>query len=381
MNPFTAAMNTVATSVALAQYVSTRAVNLDRLYLARFLPPVRSTQAEIQGGSFRIITEPAALTAVDSPYAKVGEIQSVEFKGDTFKITAETKLNESQQDAMHARANAAILRAVQDGGVANTQSIFENFIARLNEDGIQLALDYGEEVYRAVALAYGKISVVDVNTGNAVSLDFGVPDGHKVSRTGAEAYDKASSKWWGDVQTARERLGVEPVALTDPATWNAIFNNPANAMVMVSGAAPVRLGADVWAYRVTQAAMTRKANGDIDYNFGQSSNDYRKNATVIVYGAKVDKAGAPYFWPQGRVTFLRESARRVEIIDGQIVQGALGVTHIGPNTEAGQQSTRYTKIYVPEGAEFEVRAKGSEDIAPHIEEPRNLFLAKTEIGV
>lgn len=378
MEPFSAALNTVASTVALANYVATRPVALDQLYLARFLPPVASTEAEIKTGSFRIVAEPAALTAVDSPYAKVGEIQSVEFTGTAFKITAETKLSEAQQDAMHARANAAILRAFQSGGTANVQAIYENFIARLNEDGIQVSLDYGEEIYRAIALAYGKIDVVDSKTGNVVQMDYGVPAEQKVTRTGNEAYDKPGSKFWDDVQAAREKLGVEPVAITDPTTWNAIMNNGANAIVSVGP--PIRAAANVWVYRIAQAAATRKADGSIEYNFGQPGNDYRKNATVIVYGAKADKPGAPYFWPKGRVSFLRETARRTELIDGQVVQGNLGVTHIAPNTESGQRSVRFTKIYVPEGSEFEVIAKGSEDIAPVIEEPRNLFLAKTEVG-
>lgn len=373
MDAFTAALQRLANAGALREYIATRPVALSNLYLARFLPPVRSTLAEIQTGNFRIITEPAALTAVDSPYAKVGEVQSTAFTGRTFKLTAEVKLSEANQDAMHARANAELIRAATSGTVANLQPIYENFIARLNEDGVQLALDYGEEVFRAIALSTGKVQVKDTNTGNGVSLDFEVPAEHKVSRTGNDAYDKPGSKFWDDVQTAREKLGVEPIAITNPTTWNAILNNPAHGIIAT---APVQLAPKVWSYTIGQAAKL----ADGTFNLGQRTLDYRRTATIIVYGSAVDKPGASYFWPTGRLTFMRESSRRVELIDGQVVRGALGVTHIGPNTEAGQASTRFNKVYVPEGNEFEVIAKGSVDLMPHVEEARNLFLAKTELG-
>lgn len=374
MNPFQAALARVI--AGLSAYTATRPVALNTLYLARFLPPVTSTLAEIQAGSFRIITEPAALTAVDSPYAKVGDIQAVEFSGRTFKLTAESKLNESLQDAMHAKANAALLRAAQgQTGGRNPQQVYEDFIAReVVENGVMLSLDFGEEVFRAIALAYGKISVKDSKTGNGVDLDFGVPADQQSSRTGADAYDKASSKFWDDVQAARQKLNVEPVAITDPTTFQAILNNQAHGVI---AEAPVQLATNVWSYRLSQAG--KDVNGN--YNLSQRSLDYRRSCTIISYGARADKPGAPYFWPTGRVTFVRTTERQTELIDGQIVAGGLGVTHIGPNTEAGQASTRYSNIYTPEGAPYEVIARGAEDVMPYIDQPRNLFLAKTEIGV
>ncbi len=373
MNPFQVALARL--TAGLNQYIATRPVALQNLYLANFLPPVSSTLAEIQTGSFRIITAPAALTAIDSPYAKVGELEAVEFTGRTFKITAEAKLNESLQDTMHARANAQLLRAAQGmAGGMNPQQVYENFISRVVEDGLMMSLDYGEEVFRAQALAYGKIMVKDSKTGNAVDLDFSVPDTHKVARAGTDAYDKAGSLFWTDVQAARDRLRVEPQGLTDPTTFAAIVNNPANGVIVRER---VQVTPTVTRYTLTQAAKT--ADGTT-FNLGQTTLDVLKSVTLWVYAGKADAADAPYFWPTGRVTYLRQSTREIELIDGQIVRGALGVTHIGPNTEAGQASTRFSKIYVPEGAEYEVIGKAAEDIMPYIEEARNLYLAKTEIG-
>lgn len=374
MDPFSVAL--AAIQSGLRQYVASRPVALQDMYLARFLPPVRSTEAEVKAGNFRITTSPAPITAVDSPYAKVGGIKVQDLNASGFKITAEAKLSEADQDQMHARAQNEIVRAYSTGGTANVQGIYENFIARMMEDGVLLSLDYGEELYRAVALAYGKLDVLDANTGLTAQADFHVPDTHKVKRTGGEAYNQSGSKFWDDVQTARERLNVEPVAITDPETWQAILNNPAHGILATE---PTRVAPNVWVYTITQAGKTIKADGSTEWNMSQRGLDYRKSAKVIVYGVKPDLDASGYLWPKGRVTFLRETTRRVELIDGQVVQGALGVTHILPNTESGQVSTRFAKIYRPEGAEYEVIGKASQDMLPHVQEGRNLFLAGTEL--
>lgn len=371
MEPFAAAIARL--TAGLQSYVATRQIALGNLFLARFLPPVASTEAEIKRGNFRIVTEPAALTAVDSPYAKVGKIRAVDFKGETFKITAESKLSEGDQDAMHARANAMIVQAYQQGGTASVQDVYENFISHVIEDGVSLSLDYGEEVFRAIALATGKVDVVDINTGNKVQIDYGVPATHKVARTlAAGGYDTTGSKLWEDVDTARIRLGVEPTGITDPTSATKIRNQAANGIIVTER--------QVLSPTVTREVWVQAArNADGSFNLGQKNLDVRLSVTMFIYGGKGDEESAAYFWPSGRLTFLRTTNRETELIDGQIVRGALGVTHIGPNTEEGQASRRHLNVYRPEGRRFEVIAQGAEDIVPDLQEVRNLFLAQTEL--
>ncbi|MFB9991230.1 hypothetical protein ACFFLM_04435 [Deinococcus oregonensis] len=376
MPPFNVALANLTRD--LRQYVRTRPIALQNMYLAQLLPPRRSTESEIKRGRFRIQTTPAPITAVDSPYAKVANIQMITFEGSTFKITAEAKLSEANQDQMHAQAQSAIVRAYQEGGSPDLVSVYQNFIGEVMEDGVMLSLDYGEEQARAITLAYGKMQVIDSNTGNAVDLVWDIPAEHKTNHTIAsgEAYHLAGSKFWDDVALARDRLNVEPVGITDPTTWAAILNNPAHGIIADE---PVQLGPQVWAYRIAQGAKTYKSDGSFEYNLSQRGLDYRRSGRIIVYGVKPDDATSPYLWPKGRVTYLRQTNRQTTLIDGQIVQGALGVTHIGPNTESGQQPERFGKIYIPEGAEWEVIAKGSQDMMTDIEEPRNLVLCRTEM--
>lgn len=370
MEPFAAAIARI--TAGLNEYIATRQLALNTLFLARFLPPVPSTEAEIKRSNFRIVTEPAALTAVDSPYAKVGSVRAGTFNGETFKITAESKLSESDQDTMHARANAQIVRAYRDGNIPSVQNVYEDFITRVVDDGVSLSLDYGEEVFRAIALATGKIDVVDANTGNAVQIDYKVPSNHKVARTAGESYDQAGSKFWDDVDAARQRLQVEPVGITDPNTAAKIKNQAKNGIIV--------LDRQILSTTVTMETWVKAAtNVDGSFNMGQRSLDVRLSVTIYIYGGKGDAENAPYFWPQGRLTFLRLSSREVQLIDGQVVRGALGVTHIGPNTEQGQESRRHIDVYRPQGRAYEVIAQGAEDIVPDIQEARNLFLAQTEL--
>lgn len=222
------------------------------------------------------------------------------------------------------------------------------------------------------------MQVIDSNTGNSVDLAWDVPAEHKVTHTTAsgEAYHLAGSKFWDDVALAREKLNIEPVGMTDPTTWNAILSNPAHGIIADE---PVQLGPQVWAYRIAQAARTYKSDGSFEYNLSQRGLDYRRSGRIIVYGVKPDDSTSPYLWPKGRLTFVRQTNRTTTLIDGQVVSGNIGVTHIGPNTEAGQQPERFSTIYIPQGAEYEIVAKGSEDLMPDIEEPRNLVLCKTEL--
>lgn len=376
MTPFNKALSELSRD--LQQYVSTRPIAIKNFYLAQILPPRRSTLQEVQRGRFRILTTPAPITGVDSPYAKVAKIQSIEFQGHTFKIAAEAKLTEANQDQMHARAQSEIVRSFERGQRANLDKVYKNFIATIMEDGVLLSLDYGQERARAITLAYGKMQVLDSNTGLGTDLVWDIPSTHRVERTTAatDAYHLPGSKFWDDVQTARERLNVEPVAITDPTTWQAILNNPVHGIIAER---PTQLGPQVWSYSISQAGKTQKSDGSWEFNLTQRGIDYRKSARIIVYGLKPDEENAPYIWPKGRITFLRRTNRETTLIDGQIVQGGLGVTHIGPNTESGQKSERFSKIYVPEGAEYEVIAKGSEDLMPDIEEAHNLFLVGTEL--
>ena len=48
-------------NAGLRRYIATRPIATQDMFLARFLPPVRGTQADIKaGGNFRITTAPAA---------------------------------------------------------------------------------------------------------------------------------------------------------------------------------------------------------------------------------------------------------------------------------------------------------------------------------
>ena len=361
---FATALSTVTNPAALQTYIATRKIALENLFLAQILPPVRSTLADIRYGYFRVVTTPAPLTGVDSPYDAVGSIQAVDFNGSTFKIAGKAILSEANQDMMHSRANDSFLNG------QTSQGVFQDFIMSLIEDGVSMSLDYGEEVTRAAALATGKLNLVQGNIN--VQADFGVPADYRYDRstTVKGGYAGASSTFWADVFAIRDKLFVEPEAITDPTTANAILNNPVNKVVVL---ARVQVSPTVVKLTLGRYAQVNGANSSLQ------DPDSRANLTLWVYGNRGDSATAPYFWPTGNITFMRRDQRPVQLIDGQIVRGTLGVTHIGPNTESGLRSQRYLNVYTDEARPYQVIALGAEDILPQIREPRNLILVATTV--
>ena len=361
---FATALATITNPAALQEYIATRKIALENLFLAQILPPVRSTLADIRYGYFRVVATPAPLTAVDSPYDAVSSIQTVDFNGATFKIAGKAILSEANQDMMHSRANDSFLNG------QTSQGVFQNFIMSLIEDGVSLSLDYGEEVTRAAALATGRLNLVQGNIN--VSADFGVPADYRFDRstTVKGGYAGASSTFWADVFAARDKLFVEPEGITDPTTANAILNNPVNKIVVSER---TQVSPTVIKYVLGRYAQVNGANSSL------LDPEARARLTLWVYGNRGDSATAPYFWPTGNLTFMRRDQRPVQLIDGQIVRGSLGVTHIGPNTESGLRSQRYLNVYTDEARPFQVIALGAEDILPQIREPRNLILVATTV--
>lgn len=354
---------------AINEYISTRRVDLSRNFLARFLPPVTSSDADIRAGNIRIRAGIAGMTATDSPYAKVGSAKATEFKGSTIKLTAENMLTERDQDVLISRINTTVL----NGG--NPVSTVQQFISRFFEDVIQLSLDNGEEYLRAVALATGKIS--GRFGGVEVDVDYELPAAHKPARvTGANAYFGASSKFWDHVLLAQNTLmGGEPQFILNKLTWNAILNNPANGVLTLE---KQELSPTLARFVIGEAR--KYENGT--YDLSAPSLDVRKRATLWVYSgyAENDDDTLTQFWPNEYMTALLPGSQSVTLIDGQVVQGALGVTHIGPNTESGMASRRYGNIYRPEGKAYQVIFQGAEDLLPHIREPRRIMIFQSALS-
>jgi hypothetical protein len=353
---------------AISQYISTRSVNIERNFLARFLPPVRSTDADIRAGNIRIRSGIAGMTATDSPYAKVGSAKAEEFRGSTIKLTASNLLTERDQDALISQINQTILNN------GNPEQVITSFISRFFEDAIQLSLDNGQEYYRAVALSTGKIS--GSFGGLEVDVDFQLPSAHKPAKvTGANSYAGATSQFWPHVLLAQQTLlGGEPQFILNKLTFNVILNNAANGVLTIE---KQELTPTLTRYVVAEAR--KYENGT--YDMSAPSLDVRKRAQLWVYSAYAenDDDTLTQFWPNEYMTALLAGTQNVTMIDGQIVQGALGVTHIGPNTESGGRSIRYGRIFRPENQPYQVRFEGAEDMLPHIREPRRMMVFQTNM--
>lgn len=358
------------TPEAIANYVSTRRVNLDKYFLARFLPPVVSTDADIRDGNIRIISGVAGITAPDSPYAKVGDARAEEFNGSTIKLTAEATLTERHQRVLISRVNTTILNR------GNPTATITSFLANMMEDGVMLSMDNGAEVLRGLALATGEIR--GTFGGNVITVDYSVPEANRpAKRTAGSAYGGANSKFWDDVEYARRILmGGEPQFITEPGLANAIINNPANGIVPTS-----RTVVNDWLTVYTLTQGIRQADGS--YDTSRTTMDTRKNVTLWVYAGYAENGPNPEdrvpFWPRGRMTAALPGTQRVDVVDGQVVQGALGVTHVGPTVEAGGASTRFAQMVRPELKSYEVTMQAVENLLPQLRESRRAVFFSSDV--
>lgn len=338
-------------------FVSTRQIDTGRLFLANLLPPVASTTDQILSGSARIVTSRGKLTGLDSPYAKVGGVRVETNSNVAFKVTAQAELSETAQRSAFAAANASNSDAIR--------RVVGDFI----ESTGPLALDYAQESFRAKLLANGLVSAKDGN----VKITYGVslPTEHVMDRSaGAGAWGAAGSTFWADVVKAADLTGQQAAAqlIVNPVGWSLITGNAAHR-VRVESVVAVN---DV----LTKYTITR-ASADVT----GSDIDARHRLTVWVYAGRdgddsAENGVGEYFWPDDRASFVRTGNRQVTLIDGQVVQGALGVTHVAPNTELGMRPGRFVEVFRPQGKRFSLVTQATEFILPDIQEKRNLVIVK-----
>lgn len=354
----------------IQKYISTRQVQMRKYFLARFLPPVASTDADITAGNIRILSGIAGITAPDSPYAKVAGAKVQKMEGSLIKLTGETTITERDMKIMSSRAVNALIAGNQQGAIQAVQQ----YINRVFEDGVMLALDNAQEQFRAIALATGQIK--GTYGGIEINVDFGVEDKFRpAKRTAGSAYGGANSKFWDDVEYARTTLlGGEPQFITDPKTAQVILANPANGILPIE-----REVITDWLTRYTFTQGVKLADGS--YDTSRATVDVRKRVTLWAYGGYAESVDGSMvqFWPAGHMTAALPGSQRVDVIDGQVVEGALGVTHVGPTWELGGTSARYGKIFRPEGAEYEAQLKGAENVLPHLRETRRAVFFETAL--
>lgn len=343
-------------------------------YFLTTILPERDVPSYIaKGGSIRVRATMAGLVGLDSVDPKGGAMSLTTFMENIAKIAISTRLEEQTIIELQALAAAAALAGGNTRDIAVNAIL--NFVAKML---LQPHYDRREWL-RGQALFTGGIDWQF--DGADLQVDYGIPtDNIFATRTGNDAYDGSTSKFWTDWKAARLILGdAFRGAMVTRQTADSIIENSVNKITVLSDA---------------DRTITLVKYVGAEDGLRPPSPDQRERATLVVY----DKEGEVWdlvnpgkttkvrLIPNGVLGFFGSDDRSGDFIVGEGAttdpenDRALGYSHIGPTVENNGRTGIWTDVRVPENMpqHFEGRARGR--FLPVIESPNKIVLASTTVG-
>jgi hypothetical protein len=342
-------------------------------FLTSILPERDVADYVAKGGSMRIRSTMAGLVGLDSTDPEGGAMDVSTFMERIAKISVMNRLQEQTIIELQNLARNAVIAGGNTRDIAVNAVL--NFVAKLL---LQPHYDRREWL-RGQALFTGGIDWQF--DGNDLQVDYSIPTANVfTSRTGNDAYDGSTSKFWTDWKAARLILGdAFRGAMLTRSTADAIIENPVNKVTVIADA--------------DRTITLVKYVGD-DSGLRPPSPDQRERATFVVYDKEgevwdLDNPGATKkvrLIPPGVLGFFGSNDRSSDFIVGEGAttdpenDRALGYSHIGPTVENNGQTGIWIKAGVPTDMEqhFEGKARGR--FLPVIENPDKIVLASTTIG-
>ena len=337
------------------------------------LPEVKRRGYSAKGGSMTIRATMAKLVGLSSPYPKGGAFEQTEFEHKIAKMAIEMDFPEEYLRELRELVKDALSQEV-DAHEQILETLF-NFTDKLL---VQPHLDTAEWL-RGQALVTGAIDWQSDDIH--LEVDYGIPSTNFLpTRTGTDAYDGTTSKFWADVRSAQSILNNRVVAIiAHSTTVRAIMDNPNNNIRLIR--ADETAGIFVFQKYVSIQGNT------------QTSEDTRDTVTLITY----DDEGEVYdstkpgtgetvklpFMPVGAVLFIGAfNPKRFIVGAGStppVTPISLGYTHVGPTEEGDGRLGRWANLYVPEGKNWMFVGHAVTNCLPVIEAPDRLVVAKTDI--
>lgn len=341
--------------------------------LARFLPSMTSTSYDVSRANMIIRTTMAGLVGMDSPYPEGGIASVDSWYEQTAKIAIANDFNEAT-----IRTLQAIAKEFQLGGGNANRAIADNLLNVTDKLITQALLDR-EEWMRGQVLGTGKL--IWTFNRKTINVDYGIPAGNVLAtRTGTDAYDSTTSKFWDDWRVAQDILGWTGLsAVAHPTTINAIVNNPANNAVLIAQG----VDGSVTIGRYVNIMSNPQRSADV--------RDVCTLNSIPFEGEIIDLTDAtppmntskkvPFF-PKGKISVMGSAGSVALIGQGstQVPREALGYLHIGPTVEGNGTAGRWGRVFVPENRPFALRYEGAENVLPVITDPTQLVILSTNIG-
>ncbi len=334
------------------------------------LPEVNKTSYYVDSGTMTVRSTMAGLVGMDSPYPPGGMVETNTFLEQSAKMAIDVPLHERT-----LRGIQEMLTQVMMAGGNTKEALAQEALNFLNKVVIQAMLDRAEWL-RGQALVNGEIDW----TFNGINLavDYGIPSANMLtSRTGNDAYNGSTSKFWTDVRQAQRllRYSVRAV-IAHSDTINAIVDNDANAVEVLSQSLG---GFSIRKYRTIGGNTV-------------PSPDARESISLIAYdeeGEILDPTNPGStitvpFMSAGKLLFVGNNNRSGYRVgqgstDDPTEDLALGYTHIAPTVEGGM-SGRWARLFTPEEQPWQLRGQGAQNLLPVIEAPAKIVVATSTIA-
>lgn len=339
--------------------------------LAMFLPERNMEDYAVDSGNMTILPTMAGLVGMDSPYPPGGAMTVSSFLEKTAKFAIEVPMTE----AARRQLRLIVQRLALSGASASDQMAQEvlNFTSLVLVQSLQDVAEY----LRGRALGGGAIDW----TFNGINLkvDYGLPASHTpATRTGADAYGAAESKFWDDHRTALKLLGAGTgqgdISIISHVDFvYELIDNEANKVRVAS--------ADNGVFELV------RYTGSVE----QNSTDARDRIRVYAYQAEGaflnpnDPQAEPtkvQFFPSKTLSYVRGNGRRGYRV-GQGPQEApedrlaIGYTHLAP-TEEGGTPGRWAQVYTPEQRPYALHGRAVQNLLPVIENEKGLVILTSE---
>lgn len=342
-------------------------------YLLNTLLPERNLWSyHIEAGNMIVRSTMAGLVGMDAHYPPGGMVEASTFLENTAKIAVEVAMTEGQ-----LRQIQEFLIRMRLDGQPTDDAARDQILNFAEKVVIQPLLDRGEWL-RGQAICTGAINWSF--NGKDLVVSYGVPaENFLPLRTIAATtnYAGALSAFWTDIRLIRRALrnsgGVRAIMMHSDTLDEARYN-PANNMV-----------------------VTAEGNGQVTFrkilpDTNLFTADAQDTVTIVTYDAEGEVLNpantaqtlrVPFFLRGKMVGVGNNRASGFRVGDGGTPNArddnTLGYTHIGPTIEGGGRPGRWSDLYTPQGAPYEVHGRGAMNLLPVIETPDKLVIASTEM--
>lgn len=318
--------------------------------LETLLPETQKSDYFVESGYMLIRSIMAGLVGTSSPYPPGSVMEASTFLEKSAKIANKVTLEEEP-----LREIQRILMQRGLAGDARVKFLAEEALNLMEKVIVQGHMDTFEWL-RSQALFFGRIDWT-FNNKNLL-VDYGVPSTYfGAHRTGNDRYnaENAANKFWADHYAALKALyyNVRAIIAHTDTILQIINTDQLKLDVSQNG--------NVFNLR----RYRTRGNGEV------LSNDSRDALQIIAYdleGEVIDPTDTSKtirvpFSPAGRILYVANNRRSgYRVGEGStpdpVRDMALGYTHIAPTVEGNGAMGRWGRMYVPEDAQWSVRAEG-----------------------